>query len=87
MALTPLLGIYLLVLQIQFFIENFYEFYKRGNFHWAKLSRYPQYMDFHGNIFAVQLGTNICLCLELNIHRKNFRASLKDCENHKSLPQ
>ena len=27
---------------------------KQGNFHWAKLSRYPQYMDFHGNTFAVQ---------------------------------
>ena len=30
---------------------------KRGNFHWAKLSQYPQYpqyMDFHGNTFTVQ---------------------------------
>ena len=24
------------------------------NFHWAKLSRYPQHMDFHSNTFAVQ---------------------------------
>ena len=27
---------------------------KPGNFHWAKLLRYLQYMDFHDNTFAVQ---------------------------------
>ena len=62
-------------------------YHKRGNFHWAKLSWYPQCMDFHGITFVVQLGTNICLYLEQKIHRKNFCASLKDCENHESLAQ
>ena len=33
---------------------DFANYRKRGNFHWAKLLRYPQYMDFHGNTFAVQ---------------------------------
>ena len=36
-------------------LEKFHPDYHKGaNFHWAKLSRYPQYMDFHGNTFAVQ---------------------------------
>ena len=30
------------------------EYRKRGNFHWTKFLRYPQYMDFHSNTFVVQ---------------------------------
>ena len=52
--------------------------------HWAKLSQYPQYMDFHGNTFAVQGQDTYILYLELKIHRKNFHATLS---NHKCLAQ
>ena len=35
-------------------ISGYVVYCKQGKFCWAKLSQYPQYMDFHGNSFAVQ---------------------------------
>ena len=48
------------------------QYRKRGNFHWAKLLRYPQYMDFHGNTFAVQGQGPIYVYLKQKFIGKTF---------------
>ena len=35
------------------YLLHYYVYRKRGNFSWAQISWYPQYMDFHGNTFMV----------------------------------
>ena len=44
----------ILILKNTYICSLMEQYRKRGNFCWAKLLRYPRYMDFCGNIFAVK---------------------------------
>ena len=71
---------------LPFKIFNFLAFYHEwGNFRWAKLLQYPQYMDFRGNTFAVKgQGTLMLVAKDTCIGKIFTHASLKNHKNHKS---
>ena len=69
-------------------ISGYVVYCKQGKFCRAKLSRYPQYMDFRGNSLRYKAKVLIYyVCLEQKIHRKNIRASLKTCKNLENSAQ
>ena len=64
--------------------QHTYTYRKRGKICWAKYLRFQPYEAFCGNTFAVHWPP--CLPIAKNSWG-NFRGTLKNCENRKSLAQ
>ena len=65
----------------------FADYRKWGKFCWAKLLRYPHYMDFHDNMFTVQGQGAYMVLLEQKIHGENFSRFSKKPRKCESLAQ
>ena len=78
-----------LIEEIRYICENKCTYRKRGKIRWAKLSRIPPNVVFHGKTFAVPYNCyNAIIQSIYNINkdsRENFRGALENHENHESL--